>query len=125
MANKEKHKELVKKIYHTPQGQEYEKKKRCYPTLRFSRGKYAAIKRKKDWTLTLEQYLSIIGNNCKYCNGSVAEETGHSLDRIDNERGYHFDNVNICCKDCNRRRSKSMSAVEFERQSKLNGRWKD
>jgi 5-methylcytosine-specific restriction endonuclease McrA len=123
VSKKRHHAKIVRQIYHTEKGQEYEKRKRRFLRSRFSRGIYAAKKRSKEWTITYEQYQELLSRDCSYCNRDLGNETGHGLDRINNDLGYSFENVNPCCKDCNRRRSKSMSAEEFKIQTKLNGRW--
>lgn len=96
-----------------------------YPRSRWVHARNGAKRRKLAFTLTFEEYSEIVKNNCYYCNDDISTSAGSSLDRIDNSLGYHVDNVNPCCGSCNRRRSKSMSAEEFRKQSKLNGRWKE
>jgi hypothetical protein len=119
-AVKEKKKLEQRVVYSTEKGQEYEYSRRRTAKSRWMRSKCNARTRKKEWTIPLEAYENIISNPCKYCNSSIAKETGSGLDRIDNEKGYILGNVNPCCSSCNRRRSKSMSAQEFEIQTDLN-----
>jgi len=61
---------------------------------------YAIIqrgKRKKGCSLDLQQIVDLLLNNhCHYCGSEV---TG--LDRVDSGKGYHADNVQPCCRDCN------------------------
>lgn len=109
-----------RETYASDKGQAYEQKRRRTPKSRWMRSKCNARKRNKEWDIDLENYTFLISQPCKYCGGNLSEETGSSLDRKDNEKGYIMGNVNPCCKACNRRRSKSMSADEFERQYKLN-----
>lgn len=106
--------------YTTPEGQQYEHKRRRTVKSRFLRSRYNAGKRGKAWTISLEEFEALLDTPCTYCGADVRQETGSSLDRKDNERGYEIDNVNTCCKSCNRRRSKSMGADEFKRQTELN-----
>lgn len=111
-----------RETYATEKGQAYEQKRRRTPKSRWQRSMCNARKRNKTWTIDLELFTKLIEMPCHYCGDSVAEETGSSLDRKDNERGYEPDNVNTCCKKCNRIRSRSMSAEEFARQTELNNR---
>lgn len=106
--------------YHSEKNQEYEYDRRRTAKSRWMRSKCNARARKKSWTISLEDFAELIQQPCAYCNASVEKETGSSLDRKDNDKGYHIDNVNTCCKDCNRRRSKSMGANVFKEQSELN-----
>ncbi len=69
----------------------------------------------------MDEYCAIIANPCRYCGRSIDMETGSGLDRLDDTRGYEPGNVAACCGPCNQRRSKSMSADEFEYQSFING----
>ncbi len=39
---------------------------------------------------------------CNYCGESVINHGGHSLDRVDSNRGYVNSNVVACCIICNR-----------------------
>lgn len=50
--------------------------------------------------LTFEQYIEMMTNPCYLCGGDLSE-TGRSLDRLNNERGYEFENVKSCCSTCN------------------------
>lgn len=122
---KEKNAARMGDVYSTEEGQTYEHKKRRTPRSRYARGKYGARRRKKEFTLSFEDYSVLISNPCAYCNKSIADETGVGLDRIDNEGGYVFGNVAPCCSSCNRIRSKSMGAEEFKKQTKLNRRRQD
>jgi len=98
---------------------EYDKKKHKQPHYRFLRAIKNAERRGKEWGLTEEEYVAIICNPCAYC-GSDISGTGTAIDRIEDSRGYVAGNCNPCCTSCNRRRSKSMSAEEFKKQSELN-----
>jgi hypothetical protein len=109
-----------KEAYGTEKNQKYEHGRRRTPNSRYLRSKYNASKRGKTFTLTLEEYTSFISLPCYYCQTSIAEETGSSLDRKNNERGYEIDNVVTCCRYCNRRRAKSMSSEVFHEQFQLN-----
>lgn len=123
-----KNRERMRESSATEEGKAYEHKRRRTPKTRYIKARYDAGRRKsgaKPFTISLEEYLIVIARKCEYCNCSLENETGSGLDRIDNEKGYEPGNVNPCCGDCNRRRSKSMGAEEFKEQSRINGYWKE
>lgn len=120
---RKKQREHMRKVYETKKGQALEHAKRRTPENRYAHAVSNARRRGKEFTLGFEEYTFFISHPCFYCNVSLSDETGTGLDRIDNDGGYTLTNVNPCCKSCNRIRSKSMSAEEFKKQTKLNGRW--
>jgi hypothetical protein len=79
--------------------------------------KSAALRRKYDFELTLEQFKEIILKPCHYCGlenslqdnnrlKHVKEEFLHNgVDRVDNKIGYVSDNCVPCCKICNNSKS--------------------
>jgi len=88
---------------------------------------YKSNARNRDiqFDLTLQQFIEIIRNNCKYCgavpspkslylksNGEQKRNYGNvaiqksianinGVDRIDSSKGYSTDNCVACCSDCN------------------------
>lgn len=65
------------------------------------RGRYAYYKsnskiRGREFTITFEQFESIVNQECFYCG-----ESGYGIDRIDNSKGYIIDNILSCCSMCN------------------------
>jgi hypothetical protein len=117
---KERKKLQQRERYPSDKVQNYEYARRRTPKSRFMRAKTNAKARKKTFTIGLEEYTILIDNPCKYCGCDISEETGSGLDRIDNDVGYEPGNCNPCCKDCNRRRHRSMAADVFEDQSEKN-----
>jgi hypothetical protein len=102
--------------------------RRRTPQQRYVKARYDAGRRSsgaKEFSLTFDEYFDIISRPCRYCNSDISQGAGSGLDRIDNDKGYILGNVSPCCADCNRRRAKTMDADEFERQSKINGFWKN
>jgi hypothetical protein len=73
------------------------------PEYRFRRAIQTAKQRKILFSLTYEQYLSIVNLPCYYCDyqfcSPVIEDSG--LDRIDSNKGYEIDNVISCGGRCN------------------------
>ena len=74
--------------------------------------RYNANQRGKEFSLTEEQVRNITGQNCHYCGGipsQIKKPTrgnytfyiANGIDRVDNDKGYHMDNVVPCCRPCN------------------------
>jgi hypothetical protein len=76
--------------------------------------KNSAKQRKIDFTLTREDFINIIENNCYYCNDEPKESLTskrrnftkekylhNGIDRKDNSVGYTIDNTLPCCSMCN------------------------
>ena len=81
---------------------ECSRKNRQTPRARFVRLRKGAHERGYDWTLNYEDTSGMLLDDCHYCGKhSVEEVKMHGLDRVDNDRGYHIDNVVTCCYQCN------------------------
>lgn len=78
----------------------------------------SAQKRKLDWTISWEEYRQIVANPCYYHGGKV-NESGVGLDRLDNSRGYHLDNVVPCCSICNISRNRFFTPAEMLKIGKV------
>lgn len=63
-------------------------------------------------TITLIEYTKLIILPCYYCENPMPESMGTGLDRIDNDKGYHLDNVLTCCGDCNSLRMDKLTVDE-------------
>jgi len=89
----------------------------------FHRYKRGARARAYDWDLTKEQFKTITCNPCAYCNEPPSREftkgltkgrdkmavepyTYNGIDRVDNQQGYHPNNVVACCTQCNMAKGK-------------------
>lgn len=80
---------------------------------RFNTAKKRAKKRNLEWNLTLEEYKSLlIPNMCHYCEAPVSVY-GVGLDRLDNEKGYVWGNVEPCCAGCNKLKSDLLTHSEM------------
>jgi hypothetical protein len=69
------------------------------PKGKFSEYKTNAKTRSLIFSLTFEQFMVFWQKSCTYC-GNAIETIG--IDRIDNTRGYEFDNCTSCCIICQR-----------------------
>lgn len=67
----------------------------------------------REVTITFEQYVSVRRDaRCFYCADPLRPGSA-GLDRVDNARGYHADNVVACCPMCNDARGHLISVEEF------------
>lgn len=77
-----------------------------------------AMRREFDFRLTVAQAFELSQSPCCYCErkgvNKVLDFSYVGLDRIDNSKGYTFDNVLPCCKTCNAMKGK-MPPVLFLR----------
>lgn len=74
------------------------------PKAKFASTKTNAKARNIEFTLTFEEFdLLLSEQTCHYCKGILGKlsPTGSSLDRIDNNKGYHSGNCVACCQTCN------------------------
>ena len=81
---------------------------------RYKEAKKMVKGRNYEFTITKEEYLNLWQKPCHYC-GNRYPNSGCGLDRKDNSRGYHIDNVLPCCKFCNRFRNSFASVEEMEK----------
>jgi hypothetical protein len=75
--------------------------------------KKGAKRRKIEWNLSDEEFFKIIQEPCNYCgiekNNNTKKISKHSyghinftgIDRIDNTKGYLYNNCVPCCRQCN------------------------
>ena len=73
---------------------------RSQNTSRFARAIALAKQRNYEWTIEKSTYAVLIAQPCYYHGGDLSD-TGIGLDRLDNTRGYHVNNVVPCCGICN------------------------
>lgn len=64
--------------------------------------KYGAKEKKREWSLSFEQFTEIIRQPCYLC-GKISIPSGHSngIDRYDSGIGYTIQNCRPCCGNCN------------------------
>lgn len=101
---REKNKEVIKeksKNYY----EEHKETVRKYN--RSIKGKYVQLKKSAksrglEMQISFEEYKEIIKENkCYYCDASIENVAGSSLNRVDNAKGYLLSNVKPCCYICN------------------------
>lgn len=80
-------------------------------TSKFSALKSTAKVTERELTISFEEFVILNSQPCHYCNGPLPK-TGHGLDRLDNTRGYHLDNVVPCCTPCNLLRGNRLTPEE-------------
>lgn len=79
----------------------------------FACTRQSARKRGLCFTLTLEQFVKLAEQPCRYCGGSASnlyrsaggDWKWNGLDRVDSSDGYTISNVVPCCKWCNQAKS--------------------
>ena len=115
-ANKQKVKAKNRKHYDDNKEKilRYHKSIRHTPKRKFGQAVKSAKERNLSWDIEFEDYCSIISNLCHYCDTSLAEFGGSSLDRRDNTIGYVLTNVLPCCGPCNNMRNNFLSVTEME-----------
>jgi hypothetical protein len=108
--------EILKKEreYFYPRYRKREQQKEKTILGRYRLGKNTANQKGLEWTLTLEDFSKLATQSCYYCLCAITNTTGCGLDRIDNNRGYHLDNVLPCCRKCNVVRSNILTVEEMK-----------
>lgn len=94
--------------------QKYYKKKFITPVESRLYGGYKsdAKKSNREFSLTIDEFISIVNSDCYYCGTPPFQDRGNKtksvikplngIDRVDNTRGYTSDNVVPCCVYCNK-----------------------
>jgi hypothetical protein len=77
----------------------FNKRSRESPGVSYSFAKLAAKQGKRELSLTRKEWVFICGQPCYYCGVDYLPRVG--VDRVDNDIGYHKDNVVPCCRSCN------------------------
>jgi hypothetical protein len=86
------------------------------PPGRYSTYKRGATKRGFTFTITMDEFMSLWGQNCFYCGDQVK---GVGLDRVDSSIGYEKGNVVSCCNRCNRMKLTSTYKAFIEQCRKI------
>ena len=79
------------------------KERKQQPRFKYTDLKRSARVRNYEWSLEEQDTSGLLLSDCYYCGKpSVDGVKIHGLDRVDNSKGYHVDNVVSCCEQCNR-----------------------
>lgn len=76
----------------------------------FTNTKAGALKRGYTLSITFEDFVELMANECFYCGGQTS-----GLDRINNQGNYTLDNLVACCAKCNRMKG-VLNQAEFLEQ---------
>lgn len=95
--------------------------------------KTSSAKRGIECTITYEDFLFLTQiRTCCYCGGDVEwqSRTGrgsckYNLDRKDSSRGYSFDNIVVCCSNCNQMKREWLSFDEFRVVRRVLDLWRE
>ena len=68
--------------------------------------------RKIEYTITKPEWLKLVQKVCHYCGSN--EGLRRTLDRLDNSKGYHLDNVVPACNACNVGRCDNFTPEEWQ-----------
>lgn len=92
------------------------REKRAQPRARYAIAKSQARARGIEFSLTLEEYETVIQQPCHYCQYELCSRTefGSGLDRDDNSIGYQLDNVLSCGWICNTVKHDVLTTLETE-----------
>jgi hypothetical protein len=77
--------------------------------------KKSAKRRGIEFNLTETDFYELISDECFYCDGflgTIKGSAGHGLDRVNNDLGYHYDNLVPCCSLCNKLKNNFLSLEE-------------
>lgn len=98
----------------------------------YRRYKYDAVRRGREFNLTLEVFESLISSNCHYCNTPPAQIyhqpatryavdtlVYNGVDRKDNSEGYINGNVVPCCASCNQSKKDRSAEYRISRLQEL------
>jgi hypothetical protein len=101
------------------------KEKDKSPACRYSRFRCQCRSYDIELTISLEQYVELIGRGCHYCGEPLLDTTGASLDRIDRLGGYTPGNVLPCCWLCNSSRGVIFNVREMEELGPIYNRFRN
>ena len=80
--------------------------------------KKSADNKNLEFTITYEQYDSIVNEQCYYCH-MIQERGFNGIDRKNQTLGYVFDNCTSCCKMCNYMKGSTSDVVFLKRMAHI------
>ncbi len=69
----------------------------CKPKSTYRKYVKNAKRRALDFQLTFKEYQTLISQACRYCGRTPEQANGMGIDRLDNNKGYFFENCVPCC----------------------------
>ena len=86
----------------------------------FNAIKNNALRKQLEFSLTYNEFEFLAQlSHCNYCGSIINRKqfnhTAYYLDRKDNNKGYVFDNLVVCCTACNLMKRDWLSYEEFKR----------
>lgn len=90
------------------------KKRQYHPTQRLLTTIKHSAKGRTSVSITEAELVQLVElATCHYCGGPIQWRAGRiNLDRKDSDKGYDFDNVVVCCFDCNKIKSNILNYEE-------------
>ena len=95
---------------------EQQRKYAAKPESRYAKYKASAAVRGFTWALTRDQFMKHWQADCTHCGSKIATI---GLDRIDSGVPYQEDNVEPCCKICNRLKSDMLTVDWYAHLEKI------
>lgn len=95
---------------------EVDKKYKQTPKGRLISYRHGAKQRNLPFTLELDYFELNWDKSCAYCGDTIK---GIGIDRTDNNRGYTYDNVVLCCEMCNKMKLNHRKEVFIEHCRKI------
>jgi hypothetical protein len=86
-----------------------------HPRNRWSRMRAQCRKYGIEFTVTRDWFVQMLNKGCHYCQGTLLDNSGGNMDRIDRTKGYTPENVLPCCWLCNSARGVIFTVMEMER----------
>jgi hypothetical protein len=100
----------------------------CFPDAKcVSYASYRSRAEKKDleFSITHDDYKSIIQQDCYLCGKKSTETNTNGVDRVDNTIGYTIENCKACCKECNHMKNNYALDTLKEKIERIQDIWKD
>lgn len=81
--------------------------------------KKRAEKKQLDFEISEDDFYSLIIKKCYICGKKPEEEHINGIDRIDNDKGYVYNNIEACCGECNYMKNKFSLQDFFDKLRKI------
>jgi hypothetical protein len=81
--------------------------------------KKRADKKQLDFEISEDDFYSLIIKKCYVCGKKPEEEHINGIDRINNDKGYVYNNIEACCGECNYMKNKFSLQDFFDKLRKI------